>query len=326
MLSLKPILLQVRKFSETVEKRNDRINRISAFVIILCAVLLGVETYFRKDHFIMGVFEVTDVLIVGYFSFEIIYRLLFRKYEITELPGALRRKIFLLKKNEKANPNDGETIEEWFWLCFDLLLVVLGYLSFLRHYMDHPQTILLLRMFRIFRILRVFEFNRSLKSIERKIFSVVPTVITFFVLIGLIIYVYAIIGMYLYDFKQYDTIDFSNLHASITGVFNMMANGWGEVLAELKAEAVNVSPWVTEAYLISFFVFSVLITLNVFIAVMTTQIQEKIERDLKVISKKEDTIIQQEEESAIHQAELNRKLDRILKELNEVRGQLNKDK
>ena len=128
--------------------------------------------------------------------------------------------------------------------------------------------------------------------------------------------------MYLYDFRHFDTIDFTDLHTSLTGVFNMMANGWAEILAELKLKAPNVSSWVTETYLISFFVFTVLITLNIFIAVMTSQIQEKIESDLKVISSKEDKIITQEVKSAVNQAELNEKLEKILFELDEVKREL----
>uniref|UniRef100_UPI00404B2458 ion transporter n=1 Tax=Flavobacterium sp. TaxID=239 RepID=UPI00404B2458 len=302
-----------------------RLGIISAIVIFFCAALLGVETYFRSDAFALKVFEVADVIIIAYFSIEIIYRLLYREYPLSTFPAALKRKVFQVKNEEiEANPEDGEIIESWFWIMFDLLLVILGYLSFLRHYLDHPQTILLLRMFRIFRILRVFEFNRSLKSIERKIFSVIPTVITFFILIGLIIYVYAIMGMYLYDFRKFDTLDFSDLHASITSVFNMMANGWGDILTELKTEVPNVSIWVTEAYLISFYIFTVLITLNVFIAVMTTQIHEKLEDDIHNISEKENEILKEEVKSATAQIELDKKLDRILNELEEVRNQIKK--
>ncbi len=297
-----------------------RLNLISAIVIFLCAALLGIETYFRDNPFALEIFEVSDVLIVGYFTIEIIYRLLYREYPISRVPSALRRKIFKVKKAEiHANPDDGEIIETWFWILFDLLLVVLGYLSFLRHYMDHPQTILLLRMFRIFRILRVFEFSPALKSIERKIFSVIPTVITFFMLIGLIIYVYAIIGMYLFDFRTFELIDFSDLHASVTSVFDMMANGWSEILRDLKANATDIPHWVSETYVISFFVFTVLITLNVFIAVMTSQIQEKIEREIRSISKKDDQILAEEKKHTQSQDDLNRKLDRILEELDTLK-------
>jgi voltage-gated sodium channel len=279
-----------------------RLSLISGIVILFCAVLLGIETYYHNNAKAMELFEILDVIIVGYFTIEIIYRLVYREYSIAQVPGALKRKIFYAKKEDiQANPDDGEIIESWFWILFDLLLVILGYLSFLRHYMDHPQTILLLRMFRIFRILRVFEFSPALKSIERKIFSVVPTVITFFFLIGLIIYVYAIIGMYLYDFKTFDTIDFSDLHVTITGIFDMMANGWSDILKDLKTNAPHISHWVTEAYVISFFVFSVLVTLNVFIAVMTTQIQDK--------------LLEEEKKHSESNELLSAKLDTVLKEL-----------
>ena len=297
----------------------DRLSLITAIIIILCAVLLGVETYFHSDPVALSWFNLLDIVIIAFFSFEIVYRLIYNEFKLTELPGALRRKVFKVSKAETvAHPKDGELIEEWFWLIFDLLLVILGYLSFLRHYFDHPQTILILRMFRVFRILRVFEFNRALRRIERKIFSVIPTVVTFIVLIFLIIYVYAIIGMHLYDYQQFEYIDFTNLHTSISSMFDIMANGWTDALVELKTSE-SAPVYLTEIFIYSFFIFSVLITLNVFIAVMTSQIQEKIERELQLIKKKEDQIIQQETESSENQDMLNQKLDKIMAELEEIK-------
>ena len=304
-----------------LNKRKNVVSRISGIIIIFCAVLLGIETYFQNDTEALRYFKIADMIIVGYFTFEIIYRFVFLNSSIKEVPGALKRKMLNYKDINEQNINDGEIIEEWFWFLFDFILVVLGYLSFMQHLFAHPEAILVLRMFRIFRILRVFELNASLKSIERKIFSVIPTVLTFFLLITLIIYVYAIIGTFLYDFKKFDTIDFSNLHASIVGIFSMMSNGWGDVLNELKNEAINVSPLVSEIYILSFFVFSVLITLNVFLAVMTSQIQDKIKNELEAISKKEDTIIDQEKASAMQQSELYAKMEEVLKALDELKKQ-----
>jgi predicted DNA-binding transcriptional regulator len=64
-----------------------------------------------------------------------------------------------------------------------------------------------------------------------------------------------------------------------------MASGVPVALKELKAGAPGISTIVTDIFIFSYFVFSVLITLNVFIAVMASQIQEKIKTKIDEQSK-----------------------------------------
>jgi hypothetical protein len=224
------------------------------------------------------------------------------------------------KKADKDVEYQTMIIEESFWILFDLTLVIMGYLSFLRHLFDHTEVIMILRMFRIFRIFRVFELSERLKEIEKKIFSVIPTIVTFLALIFLIIYSYAIIGMYLYNFKTFHNIDFSNLYGAITGLFTLMTNDWASTLAELRG-AEHVSSIVSEIYIISFFVFSVLITLNIFLAVMTSQIQEKLVKKIDTLNEKEDNMLK----SDIKQDEkielLHQKLDQIMDKIERLKAQ-----
>jgi voltage-gated sodium channel len=299
------------------------IQKVSAYVILFCAILLGVETGFNDQPEWLFYFELLDIIIIGYFTFELIYRWNKKTFSIKEFLPLLWRKIRIhptnnVRTNEEI-VRENMVIEESFWLFFDFTLVLLGYLSFLRHLFDHPELILLLRMFRVFRIFRVFELNDTLKEIEKKIFSVIPTIVTFLALIFLIIYSYAIIGMYLYNFHTFDSIDFSNLYAAITGLFTIMTNGWSSTLTELRT-AENVSTLVSEIYIISFFIFSVLITLNIFLAVMTTQIQDKLSEKMDTLNEKEDNImetdIKQDEKIAL----LNQKLDQIIEEIQRIKS------
>ena len=295
------------------------IQKISGYVILFCAILLGIETAFHDQPKYLFFFEVLDILIIGYFTFEIIYRWRTKVFGMKEFIPALAGK---LTERENATRQESShqnmVIEESFWLLFDLMLVILGYLSFLRHLFDHTEVIMILRMFRIFRIFRVFEVSNRLKDIEKKIFSVVPTIITFLALIFLIIYCYAIIGMYLYDFNSFRYIDFSNLYSSITGLFTLMTNDWAATLAELR-DADNVSSIVSEIYIISFFVFSVLITLNIFLAVMTSQIQEKLVKKIDTMNKKEDEILQSDMRQDEEIARLHDKLDQIIAEIDRLK-------
>ena len=72
----------------------------------------------------------------------------------------------------------------------------------------------------------------------------------------------------------------------------------------------DVPGFITDLYCISFFVFSSMITLNVFLAVMTTQIQDKLNDENKASENREEQLIE-----AIQN--LNQKIDRLEKKINE---------
>jgi hypothetical protein len=297
------------------------LNKISALVILLSALLIGIETAFRENRQLEHILSYVDILIVLYFSFEIFYRIKTVENSFSIFVETLKSYLPLNKKKERNNSN--EVLEEWFWISFDFGLVVLSYLSFLRHYFEHPQLLLILRLFRIFRIFRVFELNESLKRIEKKIISVVPTIITFFVLIVLLLYTYSIVGMYLYNFRTFETVDFSGVYKSMTSLFVLMTNGWSDTLYELR-KVNEVATIVTDIYVISFFLFSVIVTLNVFLAVMTSQIQEKLEEDIQEIKKVDkeiqSEIIHMEKESDRENNEMMIKINTILNELEQLKS------
>jgi len=293
------------------------INKLSALFIILSAISIGVEASLNaKDQF-LNIFYFLDIVIISYFTFELVVRILFNDKPLKQFLPALKK---YLSKDQKSNIDaEKALIEEWLWLIFDGLLVIMGFIALFRHLVEHPQLILLLRLFRVFRIFRIFELNQTLKDIEKKIISVVPTIATFLVLIFLILYAYAIVGMYMYDFAKYETIDFSGVYAAMTSLFVMMTNGWSDTLIELRSHHVVPNIY-SDIYIISFFIFSVLVTLNVFLAVMTSQIQDKLVKD---IADDQDELLEKDKQilSAEHlqQTEiqaLNAKLDTILERLN----------
>jgi hypothetical protein len=304
-----------------MQKNRIQINKISAIVILISAILIGTETAFRGNSDIEYIFNYVDVIIVLYFTFEIFYRIRIVDYSFSTFLETIKGYLPFKKKKEINKSN--EALEEWLWISFDLGLVVLSYLSFFRHYFEHPQLLLILRLFRIFRIFRVFELNDSLKRIEKKIISVVPTIITFFVLIVLILYTYSIVGMYLYNFQTFETVDFSGVYKAMTSLFVLMTNGWSDTLFELR-KVKEVTTIVTDIYVITFFLFSVIVTLNVFLAVMTSQIQEKLEEDINEIKKVDQAIqseiIHMEQESDRENSEIMAKIDVIIRELEHLKS------
>jgi hypothetical protein len=293
------------------------INKLSALFIIISAISIGIEASLNAEEQFLNVFYILDIFIIAYFSFELVVRTLFNDKPLKQFLPALKN---YLSKEKKTNlEEDKALIEEWMWLIFDGLLVIMGFIALFRHLVEHPQLILLLRLFRVFRIFRIFELNQTLKDIEKKIISVVPTIATFLVLIFLILYAYAIVGMYMYDFEKYETIDFSGVYNAMTSLFVMMTNGWSDTLIELRSHHIVPNIY-SDIYIISFFIFSVLVTLNVFLAVMTSQIQDKLAKEIAddhdELLEKDKQILSAEQSQQKEIQELNAKLDAILERLN----------
>ena len=293
------------------------INKLSALFIIISAISIGIEASLNAKEQFLNVFYILDIFIIAYFSFELVVRIVFNDKPLKQFLPALKN---YLSKEKKSNlEEDRALIEEWMWLIFDGLLVIMGFIALFRHLVEHPQLILLLRLFRVFRIFRIFELNQTLKDIEKKIISVVPTIATFLVLIFLILYAYAIVGMYMYDFRKYETIDFSGVYAAMTSLFVMMTNGWSDTLIELRSHHIVPNIY-SDIYIISFFIFSVLVTLNVFLAVMTSQIQDKLAKEIaddhNELLEKDKQILSAEHSQQKEIQELNAKLDAILERLN----------
>jgi voltage-gated sodium channel len=293
------------------------INKLSALFIIISAISIGIEASLNAKEQFLNVFYILDIFIIAYFSFELVVRIVFNDKPLKQFLPALKN---YLSKEKKSNiEEDRALIEEWMWLIFDGLLVIMGFIALFRHLVEHPQLILLLRLFRVFRIFRIFELNQTLKDIEKKIISVVPTIATFLVLIFLILYAYAIVGMYMYDFQKYETIDFSGVYTAMTSLFVMMTNGWSDTLIELRSHHIVPNIY-SDIYIISFFIFSVLVTLNVFLAVMTSQIQDKLAKEIaddhNELLEKDKQILSTEQSQQKEIQELNAKLDAILERLN----------
>jgi predicted PurR-regulated permease PerM len=109
----------------------------------------------------------------------------------------------------------------------------------------------------------------------------------------------------------------------MTSLFVLMTNGWSDTLYELR-KVNEVATIVTDIYVISFFLFSVIVTLNVFLAVMTSQIQEKLEEDIQEIKKVDkeiqSEIIHMEKESDRENNEMMIKINTILNELEQLKS------
>jgi hypothetical protein len=295
-----------------------KLNRLTSFFILFSAISLGIEASFHSENSLKFIFWFIDLVILVFFSIELYIRIKFRSYSFSLFISNLPK-----SKNSIERQDDSDSIlEEWLWIIFDSIILIFTYLSFFRHFIEHPQVVLVLRLFRIFRVFRLFELSNSLKTIEKKIISTYTTIITFLSLLALILYSYSIVGMFLYDFQKTESIDFSGVYTAMTGLFLLMTNDWANTLTELR-NISSVPSICTDLYLFSFFIFSVIITLNVFLAVMTSQIEDRLKEQIKGIRKKEEEI-----EFEMHRidSENNYDIESLNKKIDEILIRLDKSK
>jgi voltage-gated sodium channel len=177
------------------------------------------------------------------------------------------------------------------------------------------------RLFRVFRILRLLEVSQELKEVEMKIISIIPTVFSFALLLGVLMYIYAIIGVFLFGHQKFNNADFSNLENSFLTLFQCMTlEGWVDILYQASS-SYNHS-WLIKGYFISFIILTVIVSFNVFVAVLTSQVQEKISAS------------QQKEEELMMKI-LNEKIDKqhseylqhiqmLINEIENLKNQINK--
>lgn len=251
---------------------------ITTAMIVGCSVLLGLETYFPKDQPIPFLIFL-DWVFALFFLVEIVLRMM----------AADSLRIFF-RLIEFSTTADGKRtwsfVEEGLWNVFDTLVVIASSISLFAHWFEHPELLAIARLFRVFRILRLLEVSKEMKQVEMKIISIIPTVFSFGLLLGALIYIYAIVGVFLFEHHTYDKADFSDLqHACLTLFQCMTLEGWVDIM--YQAAAQTNGSWFIKGYFISFIILTVIVSFNVFVAVLTSQVQEKISEE----NQKEDILL-----------------------------------
>jgi voltage-gated sodium channel len=267
-------------------------HRLTSIVIILCSITLGIETFFPEHQLI---FDFLDIVFTGYFLWEILMRMLAEANPV--------RFFALISWGRKQNGNRGLVVrEDGFWNWFDFLIVVFSTLSLFGHLFEHPEFLVVSRLFRVLRVMRLLEVSEDLKAVERKIVSIIPTIFSFALLLGILLYIYSIIGIYLFSHHQFAHADFSTLSHAFLTLFQLMTlDGWSDMMQEASATETGWKSWAIKGYFVSFVVLTAIISFNVFVAVLTSQVHEKFVED------------QQREEEEIQA---------LLKEVRELRKEL----
>ncbi|HZY81816.1 MAG TPA: ion transporter [Cyclobacteriaceae bacterium] len=245
-------------------------HRLTSIAIILCSITLGIETFYPEHQLI---FDFFDIVFTGYFLWEILMRIL--------AEGNPIRFFSLMTWKRKQSGNMGLVVsEDGFWNWFDFLIVVFSTLSLFGHLFEHPEFLVVSRLFRVLRVMRLLEVSEDLKAVERKIVSIIPTIFSFALLLGILLYIYSIIGIYLFSHHQFAHADFSTLSHAFLTLFQLMTlDSWSDMMQEASATEIGWKSWAIKGYFVSFVVLTAIISFNVFVAVLTSQVHEKFVED-----------------------------------------------
>ncbi len=283
-------------------------HQLVSIVIILCSAVLGIETFYPEHKL---VFDAIDWLFTLFFVCEIILRL-FAEENILHF-----FKLWSIRSNS-SGIKKVDVEEQGFWNWFDFTIVVVSVASLFSHVFEHPEFLVVSRLFRVLRVMRLLEISDELKAVERKIVSIIPTIFSFALLLGILLYIYSIIGVYLFSHHQYQHADFSSLgHAFLTLFQLMTLDGWSDMMYA-ASDNYNGS-WLIKSYFVSFVVLTAIISFNVFVAVLTSQVHEKFIEDQKKADKK---LVKLEGEISETEQEVEAGFKELLIEIRSLRSEV----
>jgi voltage-gated sodium channel len=205
-------------------------------VIVLTAVLVGLETSPSLMARHGALFETLDLLVQIFFVVEIVVRML-----------ACWPRVHTFFR-------DG-------WNVFDLAVVATSLL---------PQAgafAMVARLARLLRVTRLVSVFPELRLIIGTMLRSVPSMGHVIVLLSLLIYVYGVLGFYL--FSEHDPERWGTLGAAFLTLFQILTlEGWVEV----QAGVLEAQPWAW-IYFGSFVFVGVFVVVNLFIAVVINNLE-----------------------------------------------------
>jgi voltage-gated sodium channel len=205
-------------------------------VILLTAVLVGLETSPWLTARYGPLFETLDLLVQVIFVVEIVIRML-----------ACWPRVHTFFR-------DG-------WNVFDFAVVATSLL---------PQAgafTMVARLARLLRVTRVVSLFPELRLIIGTMLRSIPSMGHVIVLLSLLIYVYGVLGFYL--FSDHDSERWGTLGAAFLTLFQILTlEGWVEV----QAKVLDAQPWAW-VYFGSFVFVGVFVVVNLFIAVVINNLE-----------------------------------------------------
>ena len=260
----------------------DRVTRSATFeyfiiaLILVNGVLLGLETSRTLEEDFSQWLNLGQQIILAVFIFE----------------AAL--KIFAVSPHIDRYFRDG-------WNIFDFTVIILAVIPAVGGFAVVARTA------RLLRVMRLISTVPELRLIVATLVRSIPSMLHIVALMGLVVYVYAIIGYQL--FHEHDPVHWRNLGVSLLSLFQVITL---EEWASIMHTAMEVHPlaWM---YFVTFVVLATFVVINLFIAVVINNLDEAKKKSL------------QELERPPSRAELLRELRATQQSLRRLEEQLERD-
>ncbi|SHG01364.1 ion transporter [Ornithinibacillus halophilus] len=216
---------------------NPLFTNIIIGLIIVNAILVGLETYsFFTDRFHQWFF-IVDAVLLWIFSIEIIIRLI-------------------------GSRSVGSFFKDP-WNVFDFVIVASGHLLVGSHYVT------VLRILRVLRVLRAISIIPSLRKMVNALIKTIPSMGTIMLLLGLFFYIYGVIGTMM--FKDVAPEYFGTLHESLLSLFQVITlESWASGVMRPILELEPSSWW----YFVTFILVGSFVIVNLFVGVVVGNVEE----------------------------------------------------
>ncbi|OLT59835.1 ion transporter [Moorena bouillonii] len=245
-------------------------------VIILASIIVGLETYPSFTAKYGTIVTFIEHLILGFFIAEIFIKI-----------GAEASHPWNYFKNG--------------WNLFDLFIVVALLLP-----IDN-QYFIVLRMLRLLRVFRLISALPRLQILVRALLKSLPSMGYVFLLLCILFYIYGVAGTFL--FAENDPMHFSSLPKSILSLFQVVTlEGWTDLMYiqmygcesygydGIEALCTNPSalPLIGVLFFVSFVMLGAMITINLFVGIITSNISDSVDEFKQEQEEKFDKVLKEQ--------------------------------
>lgn len=243
---------------------NRYFNYFIFFLIFLSAVIIGIETYPGLASRYHALLSLTDRVIITLFTLEIALKI-----------GSNGKRPWVYFSDP--------------WNVFDFLIVAICLIP-----LNDTHYFAVFRILRILRIFRMITVFPKLKLIVSALLKSIPSMGYVIMLIGILFYVYAIVGVFV--FGGADPLHFGDLHHAFVTLFKVLTlEGWTDIMnTHILGAGGNGSQQIVSfwpfLYFASFIIVGAMIIMNLFIGVIMNSMdesQKELTRELNEMKYKE---------------------------------------
>lgn len=228
--------------------KSKTFNNFIFILILLAAILAGIETYQETASKYLHLIILLDKFIITFFALEI------------------GLKILAMEKKPWRFFSDP-------WNVFDFLIVVVCLIP-----VADTHFYAVLRILRVLRVLRMITFLPKLRLLIGTLLKSIPSMGYVTLLLFILFYVYAIIGVFI--FQNSDPIHFGDLHHALITLFKVLTlEGWTDIMnthiyGKITDENVQIIAFWPFFYFASFILIGAMIIMNLFIGVIMSSMEE----------------------------------------------------